>query len=140
MSVIALSGSIYNYSIGINSYGGFGASFLSAVKSSGGLYDALSSLKSKIDISSTAASVDSSQEHVNKAHNRESIKNGSLTLSYEKLDKLICTAGDTDLKVSDKISEREDGFYNKYEYLKPEYKKSKGEQFKDWVDEKKKSL
>jgi len=134
MSVIALSGAINNYSIGINSYGGFGASFLSAVKSSGGLYDALSSLKSKIDVSCVATSADSSPENIVNAQNRESIKNSSLTLAYEKIDTFIIDAGETDKKVSNEISVREENFYEEYEYLTPECKKE--ESFGDWCESK----
>ncbi|MBD5111518.1 MAG: hypothetical protein HDT42_03150 [Ruminococcaceae bacterium] len=132
MATIALSGTSLNYTMGIGAFQGLGKAFSDAKMTSGGLRDALNTLKSKIDIASVAAKVDTVQEQVQKAQARESEKASSLTLAYEKLDTLICDTGTIDYQVYNKISSREDDFYKCYYYLKPECKKTGREKASDW--------
>ncbi|MBD5111510.1 MAG: hypothetical protein HDT42_03110 [Ruminococcaceae bacterium] len=132
MATIALSGTSLNYTMGIGAFQGLGKAFSDAKRTSGGLRDALNTLKSKIDIASVAAKVDTVQEQVQKAQARESEKASSLTLAYEKLDTLICDTGTIDYQVYNKISSREDDFYKCYYYLKPECKKTGKEKASDW--------
>ena len=132
MATIALSGTSLNYTMGMGAFEGLGKAFTDAKRTSGGLCDALNTLKSKIDIASVAAKVDTLQEQAQKAQERESAKASSLTLAYEKLDTLICDTGTIDCRVSGKISSREDDFYKRYYYLKPECKKTGKEKADDW--------
>ena len=132
MATIALSGTSLNYTMGIGAFHGLGKAFSDAKRTSGGLRDALNTLKSKIDIASVASKVDTVQEQVQKAQTRESEKASSLTLAYEKLDTLICDTGTIDYQVYNKIISREDDFYKCYYYLKPECKKTGREKASDW--------
>lgn len=132
MATIALSGTSLNYTMGMGAFEGLGKAFTDAKRTSGGLRDALNTLKSKIDIASVAAKVDTLQEQAQKAQERESAKTSSLTLAYEKLDTLICDTGVIDCRVSGEISSREDDFYKRYYYLKPECKKTGKEKADDW--------
>lgn len=132
MATIALSGTSLNYTMGMGAFQGLGKAFSDAKRTSSGLRDALNTLKSKIDIASLAAKVDTLQEQAQKAQARESEKTSSLTLAYEKLDTLICDTGTIDCRVSGKISSREDDFYKRYYYLKPECKKTGKERASDW--------
>ncbi len=132
MATITLSGTSLNYGMGINAFGGLGSAFSNAKKTANGLHEALGSLRSKINTASPAGDVSTSETQAQKAQTRESEKNGSLSVAYDKLDTLISDVGDVDNKASEKIGEREDDFYKEYSYLKPECKKSKKEKIKDW--------
>ena len=135
MATITLSGTSLNYGMGINAFGGLGSAFSNAKKTANGLHEALGSLRSKINTASPAGDVSTSETQAQKAQTRESEKNGSLSVAYDKLDTLISDVGDVDNKASEKIGEREDDFYKEYSYLKPECKKSWKEKFKEWCSD-----
>ena len=135
MAVIALKGTSFDYAMGMGVFDGLSMAFSDAKRTTSTLHDALSTLKSKIDVAATAASVDTSQTQAQQAQARESTKKSSLTLAYEKLDELISDTGRVDQRASSKISSREDDFYKRYYYLKPECKKSKKEKRHDkWAE------
>ncbi len=135
MAVIALKGTSFDYAMGMGVFDGLSMAFSDAKRTTSTLHDALSTLKSKIDVAATAASVDASQTQAQQAQARESTKKSSLTLAYEKLDALISDTGRVDQRASSKISSREDDFYKRYYYLKPECKKSKKEKRHDkWAE------
>lgn len=127
MATIALNGSSLNCSTGIGYYIDLNSSFSRSKSSTKSLSDAFTSLKQKIDIVQVAADVSTSGAEASAAKKREGIKVSSLTLAYEKLDQLIVDTGNIDHKVSGKISSREDDFYKRYSYLKPDCKKTKKE-------------
>lgn len=120
--------------MGMGAFEGIGTAFTSAKSSSSGLSGALGALKSKIDLASVAAKVDTSQEQAKKAEERESTKKSSLSLAYEKLNTLISDTGSVDMKASSKIRERKDAFYDRYYYLKPECEKTTKEKLKEKWD------
>ena len=132
MAVIALKGTSFDYAMGMGVFDGLSMAFSDAKRTTSTLHDALSTLKSKIDVAATAASVDTSQTQAQQAQARESTKKSSLTLAYEKLDALISDTGRVDQRASSKISSREDDFYKRYYYLKPECKKTNKEKRDDW--------
>ena len=132
MAVIALKGTSFDYAMGMGVFDGLSMAFSDAKRTTSTLHDALSTLKSKIDVAATAASVDTSQTQAQQAQARESTKKSSLTLAYEKLDALISDTGRVDQRASSKISSREDDFYKRYYYLKPECKKTDKEKRDDW--------
>ena len=132
MAVIELKGTSFDYAMGMGVFEGLSMAFTDAKRSSSTLHDALSTLKSKIDVAATAASVDASQTQVQQAKSREDTKKSSLTLAYEKLDALITDTGRVDQIASSKISSREDDFYKRYYYLKPECEKTDKEKRDDW--------
>ena len=109
MATITLSGTSLNYGMGINAFGGLGSAFSNAKKTANGLHEALGSLRSKINTASSAGDVSTSETKAQKAQTRESEKNGSLSVAYDKLDTLISDVGDVDNKASEKIGEREKG-------------------------------
>ena len=127
MATIALNGSSLNCSTGIGYYIDLNSSFSRSKSSTKSLSDAFTSLKQKIDIVQVAADISTSGAEASAAKKREGIKVSSLTLAYEKLDQLIVDTGNIDHKVSGKISSREDDFYKRYSYLKPDCKKTKKE-------------
>lgn len=133
MAVITLSGDMLNYSMGIGVFSGVSTSFANSKRSTTSLHDALGTLKSKISVAAAAVSVGTSQEQVQKAQTNEATKKSALTVAYDKLDALIRDTGLVDMRASGKISSREDDFYKKYSYLKPECKKSTGEKIRDWA-------
>ncbi len=133
MAVIALTGNTLNYSLGLGIFGGLNSAFANAKKSTSSLHDALGTLKSKISVAVAAVSIGTAQEQVQKAETNESTKKSALAVAYDKLDALIADVGAVDLRASGKISSREDDFYKKYSYLKPECKKSTGEKIRDWA-------
>lgn len=132
MAVIALKGTSFDYAMGMGVFDGLSMAFSDAKRTASTLHEALSTLKSKIDVVATAASVDASQTQVQQAKSREDTKKSSLTLAYEKLDALITDTGRVDQRASSKISSREDDFYKRYYYLKPECKKTDKEKRDDW--------
>lgn len=132
MAVIALKGTSFDYAMGMGVFDGLSMAFSDAKRTTSTLHDALSTLKSKIDVAATATSVDTSQTQAQQAQARESTKKSSLTLAYEKLDALISDTGRVDQRASSKISSREDDFYKRYYYLKPECKKTDKEKRDDW--------
>lgn len=136
MATIALNGNTFGCTLGMGAFEGIGTAFSSAKQSVGGLNDALSILKSKIDFAAVTARLDMSQEQVQKAKERESVKKSALTVAYEKLDTLISDVGMIDQRVSDKINQRKKEFYNCYSYLKPECEKSGKEKWNDYWTEK----
>ena len=75
--------------------------------------------------------MDTTKHLASNAKNREGTKKGSLSLAYEKLDKLISNVGIVDNKVATKVEQLKNNFYSKYSYLKPECEKSGWEQFVD---------
>ena len=79
-------------------------------KSTGGLITEVSSLIRKMDLASTATNLETSKQRTNNVKTREETKRGSLTLAYDKLDKLISDTGKIDTKVANKINERKDDF------------------------------
>jgi len=127
MATIALNGSSLNCSMGIGYYTDLNSSFSRSKSSAKSLSDAFASLKQKIDTAQVATDVSASGAEASAAKKREETKASSLTLAYEKLDELIVDAGNVDRKVSGKISSREDDFYKRYSYLKPDCKKTKKE-------------
>lgn len=131
MATITLTGGTFGCSMGMGAFEGIGVAFTSAKKSSCGLSEALGTLKSKINLASIAAKVETSQEQIKKAKERESTKKSSLSLAYDKLSTLISDTGSVDMKAASKIRERKDAFYSQYSYLKPECEKSTGEKIKD---------
>ena len=131
MATITLPGFTFGCAMGMGAFEGIGTAFTSVKSSSGGLSGALGTLKSKIDLAMAATKVETSQEQVKKAENRESAKKSSLSLAYEKLNTLISDTGSVDMKASSKIRERKDAFYDRYYYLKPECEKNKREKVKD---------
>jgi hypothetical protein len=132
MAVIALKGTSFDYAMGMGVFDGLSMAFSDAKRTTSTLHEALSTLKSKIDVAATVVSVDTSQTHAQQAQARESTKKSSLTLAYEKLDALISDTGRVDQRASSKISSREDDFYKRYYYLKPECKKTDKEKRDDW--------
>lgn len=136
MATIALNGNTFGCTLGMGAFEGIGTAFSSAKQSVGGLNDALSVLKSKIDFAAVTARLDMSREQVQKAKERESVKKSALTVAYEKLDTLISDVGMIDQRVSDKINQRKKDFYNCYSYLKPECEKSGKEKWNDYWTEK----
>ena len=133
MSAITLTGNSLNYSMGMGVFNGLSLSFTNAKRSTSSLHDALGTLKSKISVAAAAVSIGTAQEQVQKAETNESTKKSALTVAYDKLDALIRDTGLVDMRASGKISSREDDFYKKYSYLKPECKKSTGEKIRDWA-------
>ena len=133
MSAITLTGNSLNYSMGMGVFNGLSLSFTNAKRSTSSLHDALGTLKSKISVAAAAVSIGTAQEQVQKAETNESAKKSALTVAYDKLDALIRDTGLVDMRASGKISSREDDFYKKYSYLKPECKKSTGEKIRDWA-------
>lgn len=131
MSTITLSGTSFNCIMGISAFESLGESFTSFKKTTKGLQEALGTLKSKINIASVETNTESSGDSVQKIQARETTKCNSIFTAYEKLDTLIADIGNIDYKVSSKISSREDDFYKRYSYLKPECKKTNGEKLKD---------
>ena len=131
MATITLTGGTFGCAMGMGVFEGIGVAFTSAKSSSSGLNKALGTLKSKIDLASVAAKVETSQEQTQKAEEREFAKKSSLSLAYEKLNTLIADTGLVDMKASSKIRERKDAFYDRYYYLKPECEKNKREKVKD---------
>lgn len=133
MSAITLTGNSLNYSMGMGVFNGLSLSFTNAKRSTSSLHDALGTLKSKISVAAAAVSVGTAKEQVQKAQTNEATKKSALTVAYDKLDALIRDTGLVDMRASGKISSREDDFYKKYSYLKPECKKSTGEKIRDWA-------
>lgn len=131
MATITLTGGTFGCTMGMGVFEGIGVAFTSAKGSSSGLNKALGTLKSKIDLASVAAKVETSQEQTQKAEEREFAKKSSLSLAYEKLNTLIADTGLVDMKASSKIRERKDAFYDRYNYLKPECEKTKKEKRKE---------
>ena len=131
MATITLTGGTFGCTMGMGVFEGIGVAFTSAKSSSSVLSKALGTLKSKIDLASVAAKVETSQEQTHKAEEREFAKKSSLSLAYEKLNTLIADTGSVDMKASSKIRERKDAFYDRYYYLKPECEKNKREKVKD---------
>ena len=127
MASIALNGSSLNCSMGIGYYTDLNSSFSRSKSSAKSLSDAFASLKQKIDTAQVATDVSASGAEASAVKKREGTKASSLTLAYEKLDQLIVDTGNVDRKVSGKISSREDDFYKRYSYLKPDCKKTKKE-------------
>lgn len=127
MATITLNGSCINFGIGINAFTCLDTSFSSAKKKTNGLQKAITDLVSKIDIASSAAKVETSQNEAQAAKKREEDKESTLTLAYDKLDELIADVGTVDNKVSTRVSDEKNDFYKTYEWLKPECEKSFGE-------------
>ena len=75
--------------------------------------------------------MDTTKHLASNAKNREGTKKGSLSLAYEKLDKLISNVGIVDNKVATKVEQLKNNFYSKYSYLKPECEKGAWEKIKD---------
>lgn len=123
MAVIALSGTQLNYSVGIGAFDGLNTAFANIKRTSFSLKDALGTLNLKLGIASVFTSVGTAQEEVQKAETCESEKQSVLSLAYDKLDALIMDTAVVDQKVSDVILSREDDFYKRYYYLKPDSKK-----------------
>lgn len=133
MATITLTGGTFGCTMGMGVFEGIGVAFTSAKSSSSVLSKALGTLKSKIDLASVAAKVETSQEQTHKAEEREFAKKSSLSLAYEKLNTLIADTGSVDMKASSKIRERKDAFYDRYYYLKPECEKNRREKVKDAI-------
>ncbi len=91
----------------------------------------LNSLKNKIDVACTAANVDTSKHLASNAKKTERTKKSSLSLAYDRLDKLISNVGIVDNKVATKVEQLKNDFYSKYSYLKPECEKGTWEKIKD---------
>ena len=134
MAVIALKGTSFDYAMGMGVFDGLSMAFSDAKRTTSTLHEALSTMKSKIDVAATVVSVDTSQTHAQQAQARESTKKSSLTLAYEKLDALISDTGRVDQRASSKISSREDDFYKRYYYLKPECKNRQRKRDDWWAE------
>lgn len=124
MATITFNGCSLNCSIGISYFTEVNSAFSSVKSSTKSLSDAFKSLKQKVDLAQVAMNTSSSQESVSGAITCEETKKSSLTVAYEKLDQLISDTGIVDCRVSGKISSREDDFYQRYSYLKPDCKKT----------------
>lgn len=136
MATIALNGNTFGCALGMGTFENVGTAFSNAKKSTGLLSEALSSLKTKLEIATVAAKIDTSQEQAKKAQECEAEKKSALTLAYEKLETFISDVGIIDQRASDKIDQRKDDFYNRYNYLKPECEKSLQEKWNDYWAEK----
>lgn len=124
MSTITITGNTLAGSFGVGSFAGIGNAFAKSRQTTSNLVNQLNSLKSKVDVACTVANVDTSRQQVSNAKNREETKKSSLTLIYNKLDKLILNTAKVDIRVSEKVQERKDDFYKKYSYLKPDCEKN----------------
>ncbi len=127
MATITLPGFTFDCVMGMGAFEGIGTAFSNVKKSTSSLSGTLGTLKSKINLASVVAKIETSQEQAKKAEERESAKKSSLSLAYEKLNTLISDVGSVDLKASGKIRERKEAFYDRYYYLKPECEKTKKE-------------
>lgn len=74
MATITLNGSCINFGIGINAFTCLDTSFSSAKKKTNGLQKAITDLVSKIDIASSAAKVETSQNEAQAAKNVKKTK------------------------------------------------------------------
>lgn len=140
MSTIALKGNTLGASLGQGSFLGVDFALGGAMKSVGNLSSAISSLKTKVTLVGDIENVDVSIESAQNAKDREEVKQGSLSLAYDKLDAFITEVNKVDNSVSRKVRERKDDFYEKYYYLKPECEKSRKEKIKDYVCDKLQAL
>lgn len=133
MATITLPGFTFDCVMGMGAFEGIGTAFSNVKKSTSSLSGTLGTLKSKINLASVVAAVDTSQDQTKKAEEREMAKKSSLSLAYEKLNDLISDVGSVDIKASGKIRERKEAFYDRYYYLKPECEKNRREKVKDAV-------
>ena len=131
MATITLKQTTFGCTIGIGVFEGIGVAFSNLKQSTNNLTKALGSLKTKIDLASIRVNISESQEQTKAAQKREKIKKSSLSLAYNKLSILISDVGSVDIKVSNKIRERKEIFYDRYYYLKPECEKTKKEKRRD---------
>lgn len=123
MSTITLTGNMFSRSMGVGGFFDLGQAFSNLKQTASSLTTQLNTLKNKIDVASTVATVDTSTQQVSNSESREETKKSSLSLVYEKLDEFIANVDDVDDKVSTKVEELKDDFYSKYSYLKPESEK-----------------
>ena len=124
MATITLAGNTVNGCLGIGSYQNVGSAFSSAKKNTGSLNQSLKSLKSKVDVASSAADVSTASCKTQNSISREEQKQSSLTLVNDKLDTLISDASTVDNQASKEVERQKKDFYKKYGYLKPESEKS----------------
>ncbi len=130
LSTITLTWNTLCGSLGIGSFTDIGIVLSKAKQTTSNLANELNSLKNKIDVACTAANVDTSKQLASKAKSREETKKSSLSLAYDKLDKLISNIGIVDNKVATKVEHLKNDFYSKYSYLKPECEKGTWEKLK----------
>lgn len=133
MATITLPGFTFDCVMGMGAFEGIGTAFSNVKKSTSSLSGTLGTLKSKINLASVVAAVDTSQDQTKKAEEREMAKKSSLSLAYEKLNDLISDVGSVDIKASGKIRERKEAFYDRYYYLKPECEKNRREKAKEAI-------
>ena len=131
MATITLTGNTLSGCLGVGSFTNIGTALSKAKQTTGNLTKELSSLKIKIDVASTAANLDTSKQQTSNSKNRGETQKSSLTLAYNKLDKLISNVGTVDNKVATKVEQLKNDFYSKYSYLKPECEKGAWEKIKD---------
>ncbi|MGN0470849.1 MAG: hypothetical protein ACI4GV_08045 [Acutalibacteraceae bacterium] len=72
-------------------------------------------------------------EKNNNSIQRENDKSTALSTAYDKLETFLSNVSEVDKKVSEKIKELKDDFYNKYKYLKPDCEKNFWDKAKDVV-------
>ena len=131
MATISIAGNTLSGCLGAGSFAGIGTAFSNVKKNTNSLTQSISSLKSKVSAAAQAADVSASANSTSRALSRENQKQSTVSLVYDKLDKLISNAGKVDNLASGAVEKLKQEFYRKYSYLKPECEKGLREKAAD---------